>query len=95
MLAKILKDVMKGGRYSLGAKEVAAEMKSAKVVIAASSLSGTPAKGLLRQAESNHVPVVWAEKNSSQLGRMIGRPFRVSAIGVRTISEVDLKQIQA
>ncbi len=96
VLARVLKEAMKSGKYTIGTKEVISELKSSKMVIAASTVSSENAaddNGLLRQAEKNKVPVVRIDKSSAQLGKMIGRPFRVSAIALRVVAEGDYRQL--
>ena len=95
VLARVLKEAMKTGKYTIGTKEVISELKSAKMVIAASTLSVVEAKegGLVKEAEKNKVPVVKIDKSSAQLGRMLGRPFRVSAISLRVVAEGDFRQL--
>lgn len=95
VLARVLKEAMKTGKYTIGTKEVISELKSAKMVIAASTLSRVDSEegGLVKEAEKNKVPVVKIDKSSAQLGRMLGRPFRVSAIALRVVAEGDFRQL--
>jgi large subunit ribosomal protein L30e len=95
VLARVLKEAMKSGKYTIGTKEVISEMKSSKMVIAASTISSENAAegGLVKEAERNNVPVVRIDKSSAQLGKMIGRPFRVSAISLRVVAEGDFRQL--
>ena len=95
VIARVLKEAMKSGKYTIGTKEVISELKSAKMVIAASTISSENAAedGLVKQAEKNKVPVVRVDKSSAELGRMIGRPFRVSAIALRVVAEGDFRQL--
>ena len=95
LLGRVLKEAMKSGKYTLGSKEVVSEVKSSKVVIAASSLTGKSGEAIKAEAEKNKVPLVFLERNSMQLGRLLGRPYKVSAIAIRSISESDLRQLQA
>lgn len=95
LLGRVLKDAMKTGKYTLGTREVLSEIKSSKVVIAASSMPGNTGNALQVEAEKNKVPVVWTDRNSAQLGRMLGRPYKVSAVALRSISDQDLRQLQA
>jgi large subunit ribosomal protein L30e len=94
VLGRVLKEAMKGGKYTLGTKEVVSEVKSSKVVIAASPMSGKSGERLKLEAEKNKVPVVILDRNSAQLGKLLGRPYKVSAIALRQISESDLRQLQ-
>jgi large subunit ribosomal protein L30e len=95
VLARVLKEAIKSGKYTIGTKEVISELKSAKLVIAASSFGGDEAAegGLTKQAEKSKVPVVRIEKSSAQLGKMIGKPFRVSAVSLRVVAEGDYRQL--
>ncbi len=94
-LARVLKEAMKSGKYTIGTKEVISELKSAKMVIAASTLNEKSGDegGLLKEAEKSKVPVVRIDKSSAQLGKMVGRPFRVSAIALRVVAEVDFREL--
>ena len=95
VLARVIKEAIKTGKFTIGTKEVISELKSSKMVIAASTISslGTPEGGLLKEAEKNKVPVVQIDKSSAQLGRMMGKPFRVSAISLRVVAEGDFRQL--
>ena len=55
VLARVIKEALKTGKYTIGTKEVISELKSAKMVIAASTISslGSPAGGLLKEAEKS------------------------------------------
>jgi large subunit ribosomal protein L30e len=94
VLGRVLKEAIKGGKYTLGTKEVVSEVKSSKVVIAASSISGKSGDKLKLEAEKNKVPIVILDKNSAQLGKLLGRPYKVSAVALRQITESDLRQLQ-
>ncbi len=95
VLARVIKEALKTGKFTIGTKEVISELKSSKMVIAASTISalGTPEGGLLKEAEKSKVPVVKIDKSSAQLGRLMGKPFRVSAISLRVVAEGDFRQL--
>lgn len=93
VLAKILKEAMKGGRYSLGASEVIEDMKGSKLIILTKSLPAATRTKLNEEAQKNSIKVIDLEKNSTELGRMVGRPFRVSAIALRSVSDSELRQL--
>jgi large subunit ribosomal protein L30e len=95
VLGRVLKEAMKTGKYTLGTKEVVSEVKSSKVVITASVIPGKAGKLLREEAEKNKVPLVVVHRNSQQLGRLLGRPYKVSAVAIRSISESDLRLLQA
>lgn len=95
VIARVLKEAIKSGKYTIGTKEVISEIKSAKMVVTASTISGGDFQegGLVMMAEKNKVPIVKIDKSSAQLGRMLGRPFRVSAIALRVVAEGDFRQL--
>jgi ribosomal protein L30E len=94
VLARVLKEAIKSGKYTIGTRAVISELKSAKIVIAATSLAGGDSqRGLAAEAEKNKVPIVKIDKSSAQLGRMLGRPFRVSAVALRVVAEGDFRQL--
>jgi ribosomal protein L30E len=95
VLARVLKEALKSGKFTIGTKEVISELKSSKMVIAASTIASTASAygGLLKEAEKHNVPVVKIDKSSAQLGKMLGRPFRVSAIALRVVAEGDFRQL--
>ncbi len=95
VLARVLKEALKSGKYTIGTKEVISELKSAKMVVAASTLSAGSMEegGLVSEAAKNKVPIVSIDRSSAQLGRMLGKPYRVSAISLRVVAEGDFRQL--
>ena len=93
VLGKILKEAMKGGRYSIGASEVISDMKGSKLIILTKSVPPETRAKVAEEAQKNNIKVIDLEKNSTELGRMIGRPFRVSAIALRSVSDSELRQL--
>lgn len=90
-LSKILKDAMKGGKYTIGAKEAIGSMKGTKAIICTRSLPISLGARLREEAKKHDVAVVDVSVSSVELARMIGRPFRVSALALRSVGEADLK----
>jgi large subunit ribosomal protein L30e len=95
LLSKVIKEAMKSGRYSLGTKEVISEMKGSKLVICTKSLSKEAGEKLRAEAGKNNVNVIDIPKSSSELGKMVGRPFRISAMSLRSVGDQELKQLAA
>ncbi len=92
-LSKILKDSMKGGKYTIGAKEAMASMKGTKAIVCTRSLPAQLGAKLRDEAKKHGVAVVDVGLTSVELARMIGRPFRVSALALRSLGDGDLKQL--
>lgn len=95
LLGRVLKDAVKSGKYTIGTREVISELKSSKLVIAATPFPGHPQSALKSEAEKNKVPIIWTGRNSANLGRMLGRPYKVSAVALRSVSDQDIRQLQA
>jgi large subunit ribosomal protein L30e len=92
-LSKVLRDAMKTGKFAVGAKESIAGMKGSKALLCTKSVpTGIGAK-LRAEAEKYKVPVVEVPISSAELAKLIGRPFNVSAMTLRSVSESDLRQI--
>ena len=93
LLSKVLKDAMKGGKSAVGAKESIASMKGSKAVLCTRSLPMGLGARLRDEAKKQGVPVVELPQTSAELARMIGRPYKVSAMTLRTVSEADVKML--
>lgn len=92
-LSKVLKDAMKGGKSAVGAKESIAAVKGSKAVLCTKSIpSGLGAK-LREEAKKHNVPVVELSQSSVELARLVGRPYKVSAMALRNVSDSDVKQL--
>jgi len=90
-LAKVLKDAMKGGKSAVGAKESIAAVKGSKAVLCTRSIPPALGAKLRGEAKKHGVPVVELTQSSAELARMIGRPYRVSAMAVKNVNDSDVK----
>ena len=92
-LSKVLKDAMKGGKSAVGARESIAAVKGSKAVLCTRSLPASLGARLREEAKKHEVPVVELTQTSAELARMVGRPYRVSAMALRNVSDSDVKQL--
>ena len=92
-LSKVLKDAMKGGKSAFGAKESLAAVKGSKAVLCTRSLPVALGTRLREEAKKQNVPVIELTQSSAELARMVGRPYRVSAMALRNVSDSDVKQL--
>ena len=92
-LSKVLKEAMKGGKYTVGAKETIYGMKGAKALLLTRSVPAGLSAKLREEAAKHNVTVVDLPITSAEMARMVGRPFSVSAVSLRSVSEADIKQI--
>ncbi len=92
-MAKVLKDAMKGGKSAVGAKESIAAVKGSKAILCTRSIPPVLGAKLREEAHKQGIPVVELTQSSAELARMIGRPYKVSAMAVRNVSDSDVKQL--
>jgi len=90
-LAKVLKDAMKGGKSALGAKESMAAVKGSKAVLCTRSIPSALGAKLRDEAKKHGVPVVELTQSSAEFAKMLGKPYKVSAMAVRNVSDSDIK----
>jgi large subunit ribosomal protein L30e len=93
LLSKFLKGVMKTGKVTIGARENISSMKGNKAIVYTKSTPSQLATRLVEEAKKYDVAIVEANLSSAEFARMIGKPYRVSALGLRSISEADLKSL--
>ncbi len=93
LLSKFLKEAMKGGKSAVGAKESMASMKGSKAVLCARSLPADLLAKVKKEAEKQGVPVVELQQTSAELAALVGRPYRVSTVAVKGVSDSDVKQL--
>lgn len=92
-LSKVLKDAMKGGKSAFGAKESIAAVKGSKGVLLTRSVPPALGAKLREEAKKHSVPVIELTQSSAELARMVGRPYKVSAMALRNVSDTDVKQL--
>lgn len=92
-LSKVLKDAVKGGKSSFGAKDAIAAVKGSKGVLVTKSIPPDLGVKLREEANKHGVPVVELTLSSAELARMVGKPYKVSAMALRNVSDTDVKQL--
>jgi large subunit ribosomal protein L30e len=92
-LSKVLKDALKGGKSAMGAKEALAAVKGSKGILLTKSVPPALGARLREEAKKHDVPVVELTQSSAELARLVGRPYRVSAMALRNVSDADVKQL--
>ena len=90
-LSKVLKEAMKGGKSTLGAKESIPAVKGSKGILVTRSIPSALGARLREEAKKHNVPVIELTQTSAELARLIGRPYKVSAMTLRNVSDSDLK----
>jgi large subunit ribosomal protein L30e len=89
---KVIKTTSKSGRLFLGAKKAMEAAQSGKAV--ALIVASNCPHGILRQlkhyAALSNMPVHTYPSTSADLGMVCGKPFAVSAVTIRTLSDSSL-----
>ncbi|HSB56470.1 MAG TPA: ribosomal L7Ae/L30e/S12e/Gadd45 family protein [Nitrosopumilaceae archaeon] len=93
LLEKVIKEAMDDNKCSLGAKEVVNSMKSSKLIILSDSVPKKVLEKIHETAEISKVPTMNFNGSSVTLGRLCGTQFRISALSLKSLSDVNLKSI--
>lgn len=92
-LDNFLRIVARTGKYVIGSKEALKTIKSAKLVVLANSLEEDLRREFLDNCKKHSVPVIEFNGNSARLGRSFGKPFRVSAISIRSFGDAKFNDV--
>lgn len=92
-LSKLIRGAMKTGRYTIGARESISSMKGTKALVCTKSVPAPLGARLRDEAKKHGVAVVELDVTSAEFARMIGRPYRVSALALKTVGEAELKSL--
>jgi large subunit ribosomal protein L30e len=90
MLEKTLQNILKTGKYTFGLKESTKSLKSVKLMIYANTLDAKTVSNLESSCAAVSVPTLAFPGSSLTLGRLCNRPFKVSALSVKSAGEADL-----
>ncbi|MCX8191190.1 MAG: 50S ribosomal protein L30e [Nitrososphaerales archaeon] len=88
-MSRILKIAIKTGKCIIGSKQVAQSVKGSKLVILASSPSHVSSR-ITELCKLNSVPLMIYKGSSVKLGQLCGKPFKISAIAIKSAGEADL-----
>ena len=92
-LSKVLREAMKSGKCSIGAKESITGMKGAKALLYTRSVPERLGTKLRAEAKKYNVSLVQVPMTSASFAKIVGKPYRVSAMTLRSVSESDLKHL--
>jgi large subunit ribosomal protein L30e len=94
-LEKVIKDAVAADNYKSGIKEVLQSVKGTKLIIVSKSIdSGDKAK-LEEQAKTANVSVYEYPGTSVQLGKLCNKPFRITAIAIKSGTSAEIDSIMA
>src|ERR687888_123274 len=90
-LEKVIKDAVAADKYKSGVKEVLQSVKGTKLIIVSKSIDSDERAKLEEQAKTANVAVYEYPGTSVQLGKLCNKPFRITAIAIKsgTAAEID------
>ncbi len=94
-LEKVIKDAVAANKYKSGLKEVLQSAKGSKLVIVSRSLDAEDRARLDEQAKSSGVAVYEFDGNSVQLGKLCNKPFRITAIAIKSATDAEIKAVMS
>ena len=93
LLEKALTGAIKERKRTLGAKQIVSSMKSSKLVVISQSVPTITAKKIEESAQNDNVPLIRFNDTSVILGKLCGLQFRVSAISLSSLSNINVQAI--
>ena len=93
VLEKVLQTAVKTGKYVAGLKEVSQSLKGSKLVIYSTALPEKKVNKIIEVCQSSSIPILAYEGSTIKLGRLCGRPFRISALAIKSPGEANLTPI--
>jgi large subunit ribosomal protein L30e len=90
-LERVIKDAVATDNYKSGVKEALQSVKGTKLIIVSRSIDSADKTKLEEQAKAASVAVYEYPGTSVQLGKLCNKPFRVTAIAIKsgTAAEID------
>jgi len=90
-LEKVIKDAVAADKYKSGVREVLQSVKGSRLIIVSKSIDSDDRAKLEEQAKTASVAVYKYPGTSVQLGKLCNRPFRITAIAIKsgTADEID------
>lgn len=89
-LEKIIKEAKSSNKYKEGIKEVKSNIKGTKLIIVSTSVNNADKQSLEKSSKEYKVPIYYYGENSIKLGRLFNRPYRISAVALKGVSEEDI-----
>ena len=92
-LEKVIKDAVTADKYKSGLKEVLQSIKGSKLIIVSKSIGSNERARLEEQAKSANVAIYEFSGNSVQLGKLCNKPFRMTAIAIKSATAEEINAI--
>jgi large subunit ribosomal protein L30e len=94
-LEKVIKEAITSDKYKSGVREVLQSVKGSKLIVLSNTVPSADRTKIEEQAKSANVPLFDYPGTSVQLGKMCNKPFRITAIALKTGSNDQIDSILA
>jgi large subunit ribosomal protein L30e len=94
-LEKVIKDAVPADNYKSGVKEVLQSVEGSKLIIISKSIDPTDKANLEERAKTANVAVYEYTGTSMQLGKLCNKPFRITAIALKSGTAADIDAIMS
>jgi large subunit ribosomal protein L30e len=94
-LEKVIKDAVAADKYKSGVKEVLQSVKGSKLIIVSKSIDAAERAKVEEQAKASSVAIYEFSGNSMQLGKMCNKPFRITAIAIKSGTAEEISAIMS
>lgn len=94
-LEKVIKEAVAADKYKSGVREVLQSVKGSTLVIVSKSIDSADRAKLEEQAKTVNVAVYEYHGTSVQLGKLCNRPFRVTAIAIKSGTTAEIEAIMS
>jgi len=94
-LEKVIKDAVAAEKYKSGVREVLQSVKGSTLIIVSKSIDSDDRTKLEEQAKTANVAVYEYPGTSVQLGKLCNRPFRVTAIAIKSGTAAEINAIMS
>jgi len=94
-LEKVIKDAVAAEKYKSGVREVLQSVKGSTLIIVSKSIDSDERTKLEEQAKTANVAVYEYPGTSVQLGKLCNRPFRVTAIAIKSGTAAEINAIMS
>jgi len=92
-LEEYLAKVHKKGKLVYGIKEVVDELKGSKAVVTSTTLDQKVRQKLQRDCKKLSIPLIEYNGTSIEMGKAIGKKFRVSVLSIKSTGGYDIKEL--
>jgi large subunit ribosomal protein L30e len=94
-LEKVIKDAVAADKYKSGVKEVLQSVKGSKLIIVSKSIDSAERTKLEEQTKTANVAVYEYAGTSVQLGKLCNKPFRITAIALKSGTAAEIEAIMS